>query len=273
MTRHTKLCSLVVVLGLLVGALTLTADARRGDKDYSLRVVGLSITLPDEGDDDLVPTINDGLSVYFAAKLPDKNIIGVDEDNYTLKAFKDDKGTTLLSTDIDDHEFTEGLDVDTFFNENPELILFSFRSSKLPDAEATKLIIEATIPVLCGDSVETKTSSRPIQAGDEITMGDYSFTVDSVDAEDGSTSVSLTSSTGFAPLKAITFVDADGDELDSDSWGTSSMTMMGVTTYSQSYQVAAAPGKVHIQVEYYEDMETVEMDLDVEVSVGLQIND
>jgi hypothetical protein len=51
------------------------------------------------------------------------------------------------------------------------------------------------------------------------------------------------------------------------------MTMMGVTTYSQSYQVAAAPGKVHIQVEYYEDMETVEMDLDVEVSVGLQIND
>jgi hypothetical protein len=277
MKHLTTLLSILLVLGLLVGAIALDAHARNSDDDdYTLRVVGLSITLPDENDEDLVPTIPDGLRVYFAADFEGKNVIGVDEDNYTLTSFKDDKRNTLLSSDISDHGFFEGLDVDTFFNENPNRILFSFRATSMPDTDATEVTLEAMIPVLCGDDLTSLTTTQPIANDDEVPMGDYNFKIDSIEQDDDDPDlvmVYLKSSTGFAPVTSLTFVDADNNELDSDSYGTSTMTMNGVTSYSQAHEVTAPADGIYLKVEYYESIETIEIDVDVDISVGLEITD
>ncbi len=56
-------------------------------------------------------------------------------------------------------------------------------------------------------------------------------------------------------IKALHFLDADGQEIESKKTGSSSFGMPGKMTYKRTYDLTEKPAQARIEVEVYTDLE------------------
>lgn len=280
MKQYTWLLAIAALAALVMGAVAVRAqngavDAPAVVADATpdpVQLVSLSIDLPRPADVD-GNLSNEGVSLTFLATLPDMNIIEVDEDNYTLTAFTDDTGKVLLSPDPDKRDFFDGLSTPYSQDAGPGIVEFSFRTSAVPAPGATSLTIQATVPVLVGSGDGEVASEGTLVVGQSFTLGDYTITLGGIEVsewQDGVISVTFNSSDGFMAVKTMTFTDAKGSTLDSDEGSWSKSTFNGQTSYVQSYDVTTTlDTPMSLTIEYFTEIDTVEMEIDKTFGIGL----
>ena len=237
-----------------------------------VQLVSLSIDLPRPVDAD-GNSYQEGLSLTFLATLEAANIIEVDEDNYTIAAFTDSTGKVLLSADPDERDFFEGLKTPYSQDAGPGIVEFSFDADAVPSSTATSVTIQATVPVLTGSGDGEVSSEGMIAVGQSFTFGDFTIELDSIEAsqwDDTVVGFNFTSSDGFMAIKAMTFMDADGNELESDAGSWSKSTFNGVSSYAQTFDVEMdIDTPVTITIEFFTEIETVDVEIDKTFGIGL----
>jgi hypothetical protein len=108
--------------------------------------------------------------------------------------------------------------------------------------------------------------------GTKISAGQTSFMVGDVSPNDfgeAKLRVTLENKTGFDAIRSIVFLDAQGNEIKTEQMGSSRAGFNDEFTYGQSYGLPDKVDSVTLKISYFEKVESIEIPLDLKVSVGL----
>jgi len=272
--------TLMAALVMIAGATALVAqddaaEAPPAAKDLTVRPVGISVTLLDSdrlfgyfGEDSLAEDLPPGTALYFLVQAGGQPIMDVLAGESTIEAFTDDTGQALLASGPAKRDDGEGLrSVDA--NSKNTAVRFAVVSAKRPAEGATSLNLKASLVVDLRGEQKTATAENVSLANDAtVEIAGYMLTIDDVEREDGETDLTFESGRNFSGLGEITFLDAEGNEIEAEDMGTGYMTANDVTTYNMNFELDGEHESVTIRVNYYEPVR-VTAPVDVTVGLGL----
>lgn len=207
-----------------------------------------------------------------------KHIVSVDERSSRLDRFGDDQGTALLKAG----ERPFGL----FFSRvrsDGHAALVKITAPAMPVAGATKLAVEGTLVLRCGEGEKTTESDLiDLKAGGKFKVDETTITVK--EGGDGfgtpvqmdvtskgdsppeiGTSVTLAGKESFDKIKSVSFFAPDGSPVEKeDSW-----SIGGMGDFQVSYRLAKKVAKVKLKVVYHEHIKPVRTPVAIEVGMGL----
>lgn len=247
-----------------------------GDSAVAIELVSLTASKPVEDFDGsltFAPQLSGGgtsLTLLLTSKAP--HFIGFDPKSSRLVAFTDDAGTDLAASAEEgsflgvERPFGAGVSSDG------KKCQVCVTVSGTPKSGATKLVLDATLGLICGKeetSVEQKDVAMAPQS--KIEIGPIPLVVESAEEQefgDIKFVVGLTSSEPRDAIKAIEFLAEDGTIIESQAMGSYSLGFNEEKTYQTSHGLKAKPDKVTVRITYYADVETITIPVKIETGVG-----
>ena len=215
----------------------------------------------------------EGTSVTLLVSHPGKTILGLDEKKSRLTSFTDDKKADLLKAR------PKPKNQGVAFNFGPangsplkvenrpdgHSCWVKVLGPTLPAPGASKITVKGQLVLNCAATVKTAEHKNvALTNGTKIKAGSIPISVIAGPPEAG---FALEVDGPISVLKSVTFFDAEGKEMKSQSNGTSSYTIGNTTRSSQSFSFGKPVAKATIRVTYF-DTEVLIVPIDVAVGVG-----
>ncbi len=227
-----------------------------------------------EKNDKLVPfnTFDQGTAVALLIETGGASIIKVDDDASKIDSFKDDGGKDLM---VKAKGFNRnGLGSFPKISEDGKVVMVEVNAAGVPDAGASKVIVEGTI-VLQTASMKKKIKSAPfgLTKGAVVTVGDIEMKLKKFGKPSfGDDAVELefeTSNKAITMLAGVKFYDEAGTEIESDNRGSSSMGFGNKYTYGKDYSLkTAVKGKLVVEFEVWTDLAEKKVPFKIAAGVG-----
>ena len=255
-----------IVCLLLIGRVVFAAD---DDKTKaSVRTIGLAISKPSKvGDSDQIASFNPGTTVDVVITQPGKFILGIDPKASKLTAFTDDK-----KTDLSKRPSTFGrewLNASLLrFNKDNSQCPFQIYAPNVPVEDAERILVQATIAVLCGKEEKTaEQKDLSLKVGQKATLGSISLTVQKGYPEGKQITVAL--ATPERSIKSVEFLDSKGKTIKQNFTNTFMMfNNMGKPEYQTSCSLPVPSEPVTVKVVYFSKTETINVPVDLKIGVG-----
>jgi hypothetical protein len=146
-------------------------------------------------------------------------------------------------------------------------------SRSVPAGGAKSLTLKGKVVVLCSPRTrEAVQKDVALLKGTQIELGPIKAEITDVRGEEQGKRlyVDFTNDTGPEVLKELRFEDAQGKEIKSRQFDSSSAESGGKTILDvKFYDLAGNPDKVTVKAVYYEKIEKFEVPVDLTVSLGL----
>ncbi len=138
------------------------------------------------------------------------------------------------------------------------------------DAPSRRLKLSGTIQakISSGVTVE-KVENFKLENGKSVTAGKLELKIGDVKTDDGDTELSFGAKEPLSSIKDIRFLGADGKALTADRRGTSRMSMLGSFSETWNFEIKGEVKDVSLEVEFFKDIETVELPFDFELPAGM----
>jgi hypothetical protein len=215
---------------------------------------------------------NAGVDLKVAVVVPGASLLRLDEEKTKLAKWTDDAGNDLTPSE-DSWWFWAQMDGRWDEEARMDLATLTLHTDRLPGSGANRIVLESTVVFVDAGDLTTTDVQAALTVGSKFTLAGVDVKVSSVsEVEDSETvvrQIELQSSKPLDALQSLTFKDADGTEIVSESMGSGSMGMLGKTTYSYYYGLGKAVDAATLSATYYARMGTVEVPVKVSVGVGL----
>ncbi len=280
-----------IVCLLLIGRVVFAAD---DDKTKaSVRTIGLAISKPSKvGDSDQIASFNPGTTVDVVITQPGKFILGIDPKASKLTAFTDDKKTDLskrpstfgrewlnasflrFNKETDLKKTTSAIGREWLnasflrFNKDNSECAFQVYAPNVPVEDAERILVQATIAVLCGKEEKTaEQKDLSLKVGQKATLGSISLTVQKGYPEGKQITVAL--ATPERSIKSVEFLDSKGKTIKQNFTNTFMMfNNMGKPEYQTSCSLPVPSEPVTVKVVYFSKTETINVPVDLKIGVG-----
>jgi hypothetical protein len=216
---------------------------------------------------------SEGVEIKLAVEVPGASLLAIDEDATVLRGWADDQGTNLAPSDED--SFFHWAQMDTRWDEEErmDVATLTVRTERLPVAGAERVKLDATLVFVDAADLTTKDVTTPIAKGSKFELAGVAAEITEVtaveDSDEWAVQVAITTKKPLAALQGLVFKDAEGAEIPSDDYGSSSMSMFGSKSYTYYYMLGRAVDSATLSASYYARMGTVEVPLALDLGVGL----
>lgn len=253
----------------------LKADARADEKEASkarVSACGLRIVAEPYGGADEMRAFNwfPGVTVVLQVAHPGGGLIGFDEDGSKLDAFTDDQGNSLV---IERDFVNDGFSAFPRFSSDAKVALVELNAAGIPAAKARELRAKGTLVFRRATKPATvRQENVSLKKGTQFEVGPFKFKIENAGKPDWGEeplAVELQSQQNLDAIKAVKFLDAQGQAIESNRAGRGSFGMPGSMTYSVEYNLAREVETVTMEIAYWENIETVEVPFDLKVGVGM----
>jgi len=262
----------MLVAAVVVGAVALGGES---PDNYTVRVVGLQVAAPVGGDERVLWPFNSWgtvVSAMIEAKGP-KNIISSDLQNSKLTAMRDDKGTDLKKQMPEAAKRTFGGAAvgPSPVSKDGKSLLVQMHAQGIPAKGSTRVEAEATVPLFVASQKKTdKQAGVALKLDTVVQTGAGPLKIVKVNTPGESVDVRFQGKEPiFQQITAIKFF-RDGKEV-------KSMLAFAMPPYqgtdgwvaSRQYKIEPKLDTVDMEIEYWADMEKVEVPVKVQAGVGL----
>lgn len=265
--------SFLVVLSLL------TTSVQAADAAPSFEVRGLRIVGEAYGEQDMQTrpfNWSKGTTVVVLVTLPRGGIIAFDPTASKVETFVDDKGSNMLETKSSQFHFGGGpFGSWPKISKDAKAAVIELQSKQVPAKGATKLSAKGTLVFKKATRKKTYTHKDvALKVGTKIEAGSIPFEVTKVGkpqwgSDKDRLAVTLKATQDLSKIAAVRFLDAEEKEIKSRPFGTTKSSAFGKTTIQQSYRLEQKVDAVTVAIDYWEDMEVLNLPFEVEASVGL----
>jgi len=273
-----NIVSLIMAIGIIIAAGTIVRAAEAGgDKDFQVKVRGLRVVgeVYDQ-DQSLRPfSWSSGTTLVLLIQAGAENIIAFNDDKSEIKLARDDKGTDLLKSS------GRGMNSRADFGSFPKIssdrkaCMIDLDLPSIPASGAVKLECAGTIVFSCASDKESfEKKDVALKEKTKIEAGPLSLTISEVgapeyQADEYPLSVTLQSSKRFDTLEKVVFYDEAGEEIESNSGGSSESRFMGSVTATETYNLTKKVDKATILFTFWKDWKEVPVPFSVTTSIGL----
>jgi len=195
-------------------------------------------------------------------------LIAVDEEGSVLDSLVDDKGTDLIGKGA----FGIGFGPFPKISEDGKAALWDITTKTQLDSAATSVTSKGTIHLqVATKKRKLKSSAIELAVGQAVDLEGYSFKISKVAKPswgDGAVEVTLKTSKPASAMAGVQFFNGAGKSIETEPSGTSSSSFGKIGSYSYSFTLGKKPEKVVIELEEWEDMQTVEVPFEISAKVG-----
>ena len=265
-----------VALTLISSIIVATAAQAAEPAKTSVRACGLQVVGPgySDADDHMgLRAFNQfgGTGIARMVENPAGGLIEFDDDASQLAEMKDDKGTDLLKTE---QKFgSNGFSPFAQISDDGKAAIVEAKSGGIAAAGATAIHLKGKLAFVSATEKKTYTQKAvALKKGEKITEGPVPMTISEVgkpDFSDNPLMITLKANEELKGLAAIRFLDENGEEIESSAAGSSSMSGFGKVVVEKNYDLSKKVDAVAIELTYWTDMKTIELDVDTKISVGL----
>lgn len=266
------LCASMVLVIAGVAAVFSPAIAAQDSAKASFRVAGIRVAAPADEDEMRPFNWSSGTTIALRLDFPAGGLIEIDEDASKLQAFVDDKGTNLLEGE--ERFGNSGFGSFPKISEAGNAALIEITGPSVPAADAGKLIAKGTLVVRAATKKKTFTHKDvALKANGKIEAGSFPLTIKSFgksDWQEDKNEVALTGKGDVSTIAEIRFLGADGKPLESDRISTMSFGSGESTNVEWSYTLPLNAKVVTVEIDYWQDMKTLELPFGVASGVGVK---
>ncbi len=221
---------------------------------------------------------NEGTEVVLYLKADGKTMLDSEKSANILTKFADDTGTDLTkaaapvpsSASRSAFAARNPLQTSLRVSDDGQTAALTLRSSILPAADATKIILRGALPINCGThSVKDTQNNVALTKDAVITIAGHPAKVDSVEDMGAQMVITISSNQSFSTIKTVRFLDADGHEIKSKVSSRGSYGINGSMTYSVSYALDEKVTKADVECNYWDKAEVVTVPIDLVIGVGI----
>lgn len=247
-------------------------------EEPTIRVAGIQVVRETVGEDfsnKLVPfnTNEKGSSLALIIAPGSGKIIGLDDEASKIESFTDDKGTDLMGKE---QRFGRaGFGPFPKISKDGKAGMIEVRGGGVPADGATALRLKGSIAVQTGSKTEAvKSAPFLLKKGAKIAVGNIELKVGKVGKPDfGDHALEVTVSTANKAIETIagvSFLDENGNEIETQSTGSGSSGFNGKFNYDESYGLSRdlAGKKVVLQFEVWTDLEEKVIPIEITASLG-----
>jgi len=192
-------------------------------------------------------------------------IVDLQRDACKLTAFADDRGTSLLPTELHDNPF----EMMPAVAADGTSLAFVLASKKSPDGGASSIDVTGEIALLVASKKATETSAAvTLEPGAQLEVGPFTFEVEGAAASEWSDGWALTLQTKSDTASILHWTLVDESEVETELRPTSSWNGMG--TWSQTLECDVAVEDAALRLEYWFDAHVERVPFDVSAAVGLR---
>jgi hypothetical protein len=268
-----RLLAAFCVLGLTT-AMALAADESKDDskdkkdvtKKNTARVSGLNISKIEKGDPGMFFGATASTNVAVVLTLPGRSIIGVDTNASKLTSFTDDKKTDLSKPKTPSFFKQPWLSFYNQLSNDKQRCTVHLVSMNAPAAGATKILVKASVAVLCGsDEKKAEKKDVAVKDGTKEKVGPAELEVKS--PFPGAKNLSLIFLTDKPVIKTVEFFDADGKAVKANPGF--AFTPPGSKKHQTAYNLLDPKvTKVTVKLTYFEKTEEVKVPLNLNFGLG-----
>jgi len=267
MSRYAILIAAVACI-----AFVLAVRAAEQPKDFEARVVGVQVAAQGYADDFRMRPFNSmgtAVAIIIETKGP-KSIIKFDDKGSKIALLRDDKDTDLTkSPQGDKQKFYQPQFGFPSVSDDGKAVLFLVRGDSLPAKGSTRVRVQMTAHLLTASQKKTdRQDGVALKVDTEVKAGPAPLRIQKVEAEGAELNVTFKTNEKIDQVIAVRFFK-DGKEVKSNSAGSSSWTIGNVRTVQKTYSVKEKLEKADIEVEYWADLEAVDVPVSVEAGLGL----
>jgi len=255
--RRAMLVGATCALCSLAGASTM-AQGKVGVSVGAVRIVGPGIG--ENGDEQRPFNENTGMAIVLLLKAPSGvGIVDIDHEGSVIDSATDDKGNDLRQ--------------DASFGPFPEIVkdasagLIELRLGGRPGTGATSVATVGTLGITSAAGTKpVKTPNVALTQGKTFKIGTIPITVGKVSVEDDSTSVEFNlPRTSLRTIKTMKFLDAKGQEIDSDRVGSGYTNDTG----ELDYRLKTTAKTVTISSDVWQGLKTNKVPFKITAGLGL----
>lgn len=238
-------------------------------------VLALQIVQPDPNNkygQSAIPGIQPGVTVHLAVSDKTRQFIQISEEESSMKTFSDDKGTDFLKSKKRFGSGPAWLGSFPDISDDGHTVKFQLRSEIMPAQGASKLTAKGKLVLLSASDEKTESQADIAMKIDEaITAGPANFTISQIDKGwgDAAVVVSLKTDDPVAAIKTVTFLDAEGKEIEANKSGTMWSGSGKNRTTTLSYGLKKKVDTFGVKITYYTKVEKVDVPIDRTITLGL----
>ena len=245
---------------------------RTPSKKDGLRVVGLSVALPDPNNKagmSLAGNLSVGTKIHFTLVRKDRVIVRIDKKAGKLTVFADDKGKSLIRK----KKWGRG-DFGSFpkISKDGHRLKFSVTTEKTPTPKARNIRVKGHVVVQCGSNEKTGSQKNvALTKGTAVSIGPLVGKITNAGKPewgggDSKFQVSIESTAdAFARVKVLKAIGADGKPIECRPSGWS----QGGASRTQNYGLKKKVAKATIRLTYFDKTEMLRVPIDHTLGVGL----
>jgi hypothetical protein len=244
----------------------------------TVQVKGLRIIADGYGDDMSMRPFNwtKGTAVALLVQRPGGGIVSFDKDKSELTAFTDDLGTNLLEKSQESNSYSSsGFEMSPDVSKDGSAMMTEISAPQTPAAGARSAKVTGKLVLMVATKKESHTiKAVSLTAGTPIVAGPLKLEVHSTGKPEWGSdeypfAVTLKGSGGFDSVISVAFAAADGSEVTSKTGSRMWMTIGGVKTVRQEYQLTRPIDKANITIHRWTDLHAEDVPLNISFGVGM----
>jgi hypothetical protein len=262
----------LVCVAATVGA-SQSAFAEDGGSKATVTAYGLRVVpKPFEGND-MMRAFNafEGTSLAILVHQPSGGLISFDSEASKIESFTDDKGKDLLKSTSDFG--MPALPMSPDISEGGKAVVIEVHGGQSPTQGATALKVKGKFVFNAATQKKSYThKDLEIKADAVIEAGPIPLTIGKAGKPEWGEEpleIVLQAKKRLDEVASIRFLDADGKEIESNESGSMTMAFGEEVSVERSYALTKMVDKVTVEVSYWTDMKTIEIPVDLTVSLGL----
>jgi hypothetical protein len=257
----------IVLFAVITMPLSFASDEKPTVTVEGIRIVAKGYT----GQDDFRSFLwTEGTTVSLMVFLPEGGIVEFKKDGSKLESVTDNKDTDLTKS-VKKSAFgtVAGFDAWTSKKSNDtKAMLFDVVCPGVPKEGATEIAVKGKIVISLGSKTETvETKDVEIKLESKIKAGIAEMEISNLGKGwgDYAMSISLKGKGSMSAIKAISFLDGNGKEIESNRGG---YTAWG-EEFTLDYQLKKKVDKATVKVEYWTDLKDVEIPVNIKTGIGI----
>ena len=240
------------------------ASAAESETKATVKVAGLRVNAePYNGSSKMRPfNYPAGTMLVLQVTHPDGGLYGIDAGESSVKKFRDDAGTDLLSGESS--FFQPGFQTNVRTSKDGKAALVSVYGPGRPAEKARKIDLRGTVHLKRSSGTETvRAEDVKVQEGTSFSLGSSSFTLAGTERSFGQTMVILETDIEQERVADITLYDTQGN----DVTGSACQRQPGLI--GQSVKPGTTLDTLTVEMTLRQDVETISVPVEKTISVGL----
>ncbi len=239
-------------------------------KPLKVEAGGIQIVAKQESEEfDSLRPFHQQLGTKVALMIHGEGLIAIDTNESKLSAFRDNKGTNLL---VKEGFGGDGFDSFPKVNDAGTLGMVDVRGGGIPTKGAHSVQVKGSLTVSQGtQSKAVKSAKVAFKDGSKLVAGAYTFEIKKVGKPsfgDHPMEITLKIDQKLTEIRAFRFLDVNGNEVESNGTGSSSMGFNDQVTVERSFSLAKEITTGTLELDVWQDLKTKTVPIDVTVGVG-----